>query len=200
VVDVLATAVDLASVSTTVGTCSGSTTLVCQLGTMAPGESATITISVTPTTAGTVANVATVSANLDADLTDNASLTQVTIVPATGGGGGGGGGSRGCTISGTGEADVLRGTSGRDVICAGGGDDRIAGLGGKDLLRGGAGDDRLVGGSSNDRLFGQGGADVLRGSGGSDRLVGGASDDRFSGGGGRDRCRARGHEPSRGCE
>jgi uncharacterized repeat protein (TIGR01451 family) len=206
VVDVLATAVDLASVSTTVGSCSGSTTLVCQLGSMAPGETATITISVTPNTSGTIVNTATVSANLDADPTDNASITQVTVDPATpgdgdgGGGGGGGGGARGCTISGTGQADVLRGTAGRDVICAGGGDDRIVGLGGRDMLRGGAGNDRLVGGSSNDRLFGQGGQDVLRGSGGSDRLVGGASQDRFSGGGGRDRCRARGGEPSRGCE
>jgi Big-like domain-containing protein/hemolysin type calcium-binding protein/strictosidine synthase-like protein len=59
----------------------------------------------------------------------------------------------GCTILGTNRGDVLRGTPGRDVICALRGNDRLYGGRGRDLLlaAGDGGGDVLVGGRGFDR-------------------------------------------------
>lgn len=122
-----------------------------------------------------------------------------------------------CTITGTDAGEQLRGTTGPDVICAGGGKDAVSGRGGDDVIYGGggndwiegdAGDDRIYGGPQSDylfgkrgddRLFGQNGRDVLFGETfGADLLVGGRgrddlraydgkSDDRLYGGPRRDR-------------
>jgi hemolysin type calcium-binding protein len=79
-------------------------------------------------------------------------------------------GKRVATLVGTPGRDVLRGSSGPDVIATGGG---------RDLVRGGRGADRICTGA---------GRDVLRGGPGRDTLVGGRGADRIWGGGGRDRC------------
>ena len=92
-----------------------------------------------------------------------------------------------CTMKGTPRADLLRGTRGRDVICAGAGRDVISGLTGNDVLRGGPGDDIIFGLAGNDDLRGGPGNDRLLGGRGKDRLGGGAGNDRISGGPGRDR-------------
>lgn len=178
VTDVLASNLDLDTAVPTVGACSGETVVVCSLGTMTPGQDASIEIRVTPTAAGSVVNTAVVAAENEADVLDNASTTTVEVVEASGGPGGG----AGCTITGTSGRDVLRGTPDRDVVCGLGGSDRLLGKGGRDRLKGGAG------------------ADVLRGGKGNDRLIGQAGKDRFAGGAGRDRCALRGHERARGCE
>ena len=68
-----------------------------------------------------------------------------------------------CTMSGTGAADRLVGSTRGDVIC---------GRGGRDLL--------------DDALFGGAGADDLRGGPGDDGLGGGFGPDELSGGPGRD--------------
>lgn len=65
----------------------------------------------------------------------------------------------GCTIEGSGGADVLTGTSGRDVICGLGGDDVIRGLGGNDVVFGHSGSDRITGGSGADIVVGNEGRD-----------------------------------------
>jgi uncharacterized repeat protein (TIGR01451 family) len=50
--------------STTKGTCSGTTTVTCNIGALANGESAVVTIVVTaPTTAGTISNTADATRN-----------------------------------------------------------------------------------------------------------------------------------------
>ena len=100
--------------------------------------------------------------------------------------GSGGGGSR-CTISGDSGNNVIRGTAGDDVICAGGGRDTIRGLGGNDLIYGGAGHDDIRGNAGNDRLIGGRGIDVLRGGLGNDLARGKGQNDTIRGYNGRDR-------------
>jgi Ca2+-binding RTX toxin-like protein len=118
-------------------------------------------------------------------------------------------------IVGTEGDDILNGTSGRDFVYGGGGNDHIRlyesddiGSGGtgddavwgdedRDLLIGGLGNDKLYGGTHNDilsgdagddELMGEDGADVLSGGRGNDLIVGGAGTDtiKFSRGDGRD--------------
>jgi Tol biopolymer transport system component len=57
---------------------------------------------------------------------------------------------RGCVVTGTPGADVLRGRERGDVLFGGAGNDRLYGAGGKDVLFGGSGHDRLFGGAGND--------------------------------------------------
>lgn len=62
VTDALPSSVSLASASSSQGSgCTGTTTVTCALGTIPKGGSATVTIVVTPNTAGTISNSATVS-------------------------------------------------------------------------------------------------------------------------------------------
>jgi uncharacterized repeat protein (TIGR01451 family) len=86
VIDVLPLTVVLDDVDTTAGSCSGATTVQCDLGSLVPGQTATITLHMTPTTAGQAVNAATVSALLDTDLLDNSAVTTIEVVPADGGG------------------------------------------------------------------------------------------------------------------
>lgn len=66
-----------------------------------------------------------------------------------------------CTKTGGPRNDVINGTSGNDVICAGEGNDVIRGQGGHDLIYAGPGNDVVRGDSGSDRLFGEGGNDGL---------------------------------------
>ncbi len=95
----------------------------------------------------------------------------------------------GHAIVGTGGADVLNGTPGRDVILGLGGDDTIRGRGGDDIVVGGGGDDALYGDAGDDMLDAGPGRDGVHGGAGSDRLavVDGAVDQVADGGPGFDR-------------
>ncbi|MBL0230570.1 MAG: DUF11 domain-containing protein [Moraxellaceae bacterium] len=67
--------------STTKGTCSGTTTVTCNIGALANGESATVTIVVTaPTTAGTISNTADATRNEPDSNALNDSDTDATTV------------------------------------------------------------------------------------------------------------------------
>ncbi|MDE0056706.1 MAG: calcium-binding protein [Defluviicoccus sp.] len=99
------------------------------------------------------------------------------------------------TITGTDDAERLRGAGGDDTISGGGGgdilsggigDDRLFGGAGGDMIFGGAGDDVIEGGAERDMLYGNAGNDRLSGGAGDDFLSGGAGDDRLSGGDGDD--------------
>jgi uncharacterized repeat protein (TIGR01451 family) len=80
--DALPAGVVFVAANPTQGTCSGSGTVTCDIGTLASGSSAAITISVTPITAGVLTNTAGVGSNI-ADLnTTNNSATATTIVLA----------------------------------------------------------------------------------------------------------------------
>jgi Ca2+-binding RTX toxin-like protein len=87
-----------------------------------------------------------------------------------------------CTIVGTDRSDRINGTSGNDVICAGGGNDTVNGLGGDDVIFGGSGNDRLIGGLGNDELNGETGTDYLDGGKGKDDISGGSGQDTLFGG------------------
>ncbi len=68
------------SSSTTVGSCSGTATVTCSLGTLANGAGATVTIVVTPGSAGTLSNTAHVSATTDDPVAGNNSSSVSTTV------------------------------------------------------------------------------------------------------------------------
>ena len=86
VIDNLPTGVAFVSATTSQGTCmQASGTVTCNLGNLASGATATVTIVVTPTTGGTITNTANVAGNeTDPNLTNNsasASTTVVLVVP-----------------------------------------------------------------------------------------------------------------------
>jgi Ca2+-binding RTX toxin-like protein len=76
-------------------------------------------------------------------------------------------------------ADVVRGSSGNDVLYGYGGNDLINGGAGNDVLYGGAGNDQINGGAGSDALSGGPGNDLLDGGAGNDALWGGAGADTF---------------------
>ncbi len=84
--------------------------------------------------------------------------------------------------------DVIVGTSGRDIINAGGGNDIVCGLGDDDSIFGGAGNDLLVGGPGRDIIAGSLGDDTLHGGRGRDLLIGGPGLDIIKAGRGGDWC------------
>ncbi|HSA58441.1 MAG TPA: calcium-binding protein [bacterium] len=99
VTDALDSKLTLQSATPAAGTCSGTATVVCDLGTMAAGAQADVTLVVRPNAAGTIANQATVTAQaVDSNPADNTSAPvslTVTVPPGgttTGGAGGDGGG------------------------------------------------------------------------------------------------------------
>ena len=64
------------------GTCSGTTTVSCALGSLAHGQSTTVTIVVRPTAAGPLSNTATVAtSSSDTDSANNSSTADVTVAP-----------------------------------------------------------------------------------------------------------------------
>ncbi|SFK28206.1 Ca2+-binding protein, RTX toxin-related [Methylorubrum salsuginis] len=62
-------------------------------------------------------------------------------------------------VLGTGFRDLMKGSSGNNVLLGLGGNDSLKGLAGIDRLEGGTGNDRLAGGLGNDRLIGGDGYD-----------------------------------------
>ena len=81
VTDILPVGSTLIAATPSQGTCSGTSTVTCSLGTLNPLASATIALSITPArTAGPVANTATVSAiNVETAPANNASTATVQI-------------------------------------------------------------------------------------------------------------------------
>jgi predicted extracellular nuclease len=98
------------------------------------------------------------------------------------------------TIRGTGDADRLTGTRGRDVILGLGGADTITGGNGDDVICGGAGNDTVSGGNGADIELGGFGDDLLEGDRGDDTLIGGPGRDTLSQGQGSGRLEQRGPE------
>ena len=203
VVDTLPNQLDFVSANASQGTCdSQGKKVTCQLGALANGATATVTILVRPKRSGQISNTATVSSTDTDSQSANNSDTEVTTVvepPAPPGGLTCAG--KDATIVGTAGDDNLVGTSKRDVIVGLQGNDTIDGLEGKDIVCGAAGSDTirgrgdgdlLKGGGGDDQLKGGDGNDVLRGGGGFDQLAGGRGADTLRGGGGPDQCRGGG--------
>lgn len=90
------------------------------------------------------------------------------------------------SLTGDGNANVLRGEDGNDTLTGAGGADTIVGGVGADSLFGGDGTDQLSGDGGRDSLSGGAGADQLTGDDGDDVLEGGAGADQLQGGAGTD--------------
>ncbi|MGH2555085.1 MAG: SpoIID/LytB domain-containing protein, partial [Actinomycetota bacterium] len=147
--DNLHSSVILLSAKPSRGSCSGTDPVVCSLGSLRKGATATVKIVVRVTQGGGVTGVGRVDGSEPDPTPGNDSASARTVV---------------CTRLGTPGANVLRGTSGRDVMCGLGGNDTIYGLGGDDLIYAGGGHDVVYGGSGADRLYGSSGSDRLYGS------------------------------------
>lgn len=81
--DTLPAGVTFGSASTTQGSCSGNGPVNCSLGSLAAGNSAIVTITVTPSSSGQIVNSASVSATeTDPDSTNNAASATTLIQPA----------------------------------------------------------------------------------------------------------------------
>jgi uncharacterized repeat protein (TIGR01451 family) len=80
VTDTLPGTVNFVSSSPSQGSCSGTATVTCLLGTMASGDVATIQIVVTPTQVGQISNVATVAAASTDSNTNNNTATELTRI------------------------------------------------------------------------------------------------------------------------
>jgi uncharacterized repeat protein (TIGR01451 family) len=82
VTDPLPSNVNLVSASSTQGSCSGSATLECSLGTLASGGSARITVTVTTTATGTATNAASVTSETpDPEAANNSASASTAVVP-----------------------------------------------------------------------------------------------------------------------
>ncbi len=80
VADTLPAGVNFVSATPTQGTCNGTMTVSCNLGSLAKGNFATVTIAVTPQSTGQLINTASVSATeLDPDTSDNSSTITTTV-------------------------------------------------------------------------------------------------------------------------
>ena len=206
--DTLPNEVDFVSVSASQGNCElqGSKRVNCELGAIAAGANATVTVRVTAARAGTAVNTATVSGTPNDPVEANNEVTEQTVIQAAAAVTCSG---RQATLVGTTGADTLSGTDKTDVIAGLGGDDTIRGLDGRDVICAGRGIDLVVaggdgdlikGGGDADRIRGAAGDDVLAGNGGDDLLRGGSGDDALRGGSGDDSCSGgRGKDVEKGC-
>jgi len=80
VTDTIPVGVTFLAAQATQGSCSGTGTLVCNLGALQKGGVATVTIRVRPSAAGTLANTAGVSSNIpDPRLNDNTAIVHTTV-------------------------------------------------------------------------------------------------------------------------
>ncbi|GIV95501.1 MAG: hypothetical protein KatS3mg057_0158 [Herpetosiphonaceae bacterium] len=77
--DTLPAAFSLRSVSTTSGSCSGSETIVCTIGSLAADATATVTIVGEPAAQGTLINTAVITGTPDSDPGNNSSSTSTTV-------------------------------------------------------------------------------------------------------------------------
>jgi uncharacterized repeat protein (TIGR01451 family) len=78
--DILPVGVNFVSATSTQGTCNGSSSVVCALGNLATGASATVQVIVTPTVAGTLLNTASVtSSDSDVNSANNSASASVTV-------------------------------------------------------------------------------------------------------------------------
>ncbi|MFF3648419.1 calcium-binding protein [Streptomyces sp. NPDC002181] len=174
--------VALTSAAASQGTCTTTATGTgCALGSLAPGASATVTITAEPRSTGTITNTAVVSAAQQDPSTANNTRAATTSVNN----------AHGCTIIGTVGADTLTGGYFTDVICGLGGNDTIRAGYGNDTVYGGYGNDNLDGGFGDDTVNGGPGNDTLTGDYGNDRLTttdGVSANDSANGGPGTDTC------------
>jgi len=166
-------AAQIASVSTSAGSCStAGTTVACDLGTINRGTQVSVLIVARIPGNGTVTSNAAVSSSMpDPNPANNSASVAATVTggaPGTGPGTGPGAGPCSNAIRGNGKANRLKGTAAGDNMLGLGGKDVLRSLGGADCLNGGRGNDRLVAGADSDKLVGGKGKDRMLAGAGAD--------------------------------
>lgn len=79
--DILPAGITVVSISSSQGSCSGTSTITCVLGTLASGNAATVAIVASPNVAGSIINSANISAaNSDLNLANNTATAEITVV------------------------------------------------------------------------------------------------------------------------
>ena len=189
--------------SATGAPCQGGASLSCDLGTLANGQVATVTVTGRATGTGVAAVAARAAGGTDDSNLANNSAGGSSVVAWRPG-------RCANATSGSAGRDALRGTSAGDLLQGLGGDDVLLGLAGADCLLGGDGNDRLIAGSGGDRVDGGAGDDRVSPGSGRDRVSGGSGADRIDVvdgardtvdcGPGRDRVRADAGDRLRRCE
>jgi uncharacterized repeat protein (TIGR01451 family) len=176
VTDHLPPTVDLDSVSASQGTCPGTSPVTCDLGTIAAGASATVTIKVTPTADDDLSNEASVSSTTpDPAATNNADVEETVVKPAP----------TGPTCDGLPATFV--GSDGDDYIQLGPDDDVVVDPGGDNYVQTGGGDDHVCLGDGNDEIDTGDGNDFVDAGGGSNKIKTGNGGDSVRSGTGDDR-------------
>jgi uncharacterized repeat protein (TIGR01451 family) len=181
--DVLPAGVTLLRTAPSQGTCTGTKTVKCALGTVQNGHSATVSIRVrVDATVRSISNTASESSPRSDISLDDDQLTLATKVNPTD------------------LDDTVVGTAAADRLCGLLGDDTVKGLRGDDFLSGDGcgrasgpgGHDTLIGGRGADALVGGGGRNVYDGGPGNDRVdaVNGEKDEIDCGAGSGDRATA----------
>jgi uncharacterized repeat protein (TIGR01451 family) len=78
--DILPTTANFVSATSSQGTCTGTATVNCQLGSLANQTSATVTIVVVPTLAGSISNMVTVGGSVnDPNQANNVTVESTTV-------------------------------------------------------------------------------------------------------------------------
>ncbi|MGH2838351.1 MAG: choice-of-anchor Q domain-containing protein [Thermoleophilaceae bacterium] len=221
----LADGAELVLTEPSVGTCNGTH---CDIGTLASGASATVTLVLRAPSSGQFSTSAAASSSYpDPDAGNNSATVTTTVdenappsedpppsdgdppptdgdPPPTA--------SDACMnrILGTRRANTIRGTAAGDFILGKRGADTILGRRGADCLFGNAGNDTLKGGGGKDELNGGRGKDKLNGGGRKDKFSAGAGNDNVNSadgvretvkcGRGNDTVKADRNDRLRGCE
>lgn len=134
------------------GPCSTEKPVVCQIGTLAPGQASQVRLLIGLTRKGThVATVRVDAIEDDPNLVNDEATAEVSATGSD------------CDRIGTVDVDTLRAGKAGTVVC---------GLGGGDILLGGPRGDGLLGGSGNDALVGDAGRDEIDGGEGEDACAG----------------------------
>ncbi|MEW6330871.1 MAG: hypothetical protein AB1560_05355 [Pseudomonadota bacterium] len=164
------------------GSCTGTSVISCNLGTLNNGQSATVTVTATPGAEALFDPTPSSTFNVNVSASTMISAAETDLVPA----------NNSATMSTNvrlaclGQVVTKRGTSGSDGTSskrfAGGSNaDVIHTLGGDDWIDGKGGNDTLCGGAGNDNINGSGGADTLSGGAGTDTCNGGSGTDSADG-------------------
>ena len=184
VTDALPGTVDFGSASASQGSCSGTATVTCALGTIASGASATVTIRVTPTSDDDLSNTASADSTTgDPNEANNTDTEQTVVQPAP----------TGPTCDGlpatfVGDAgdDYFQGGPGVDVVVDPGGDNYLQTGGGNDHVCLGDGDDEIDTGDGDDFVDAGGGNNTIKTGNGSDAARSGTGNDQIDTGDGED--------------
>jgi uncharacterized repeat protein (TIGR01451 family) len=164
------------------GSCTGTSVINCNLGTINNGQSATVTVTATPGAEALFDSTPSTTFNVNVSATTTASVSEIDPVSA----------NNSVTtatnvrLACLGKVVTKRGTSGNDGtsskrFAGGSGADVIHTLSGNDWIDGKNGNDTICGGAGNDNINGSGGADALSGGPGTDTCNGGSGTDSTDG-------------------